>query len=323
MLTEVMRHYSLAREPIDVGFFETEHHAQVLRDIRAAILSGRLIALTAVIGSGKTILWRRLRADLEQEGRVIVSRSLSVEKKKITVPLLVAALFYDLTPEKTVTISTRSERRERDLQDLFRRTKKPVALFIDDAHELHPNTLIALKRLMELVTDGGGQLSIVLIGHPRLKNDLRRPKMEEIGDRTTVFEFGGLRDRQRDYIDWVLRTSLDESVTPDDVITDEAATRLAAKLKTPLQIGQHLVRAFEAGFEIGARPIDTSVVEAVLSRQFDDLEPRLIRNGYDARSLVEQFDAKPAEIRQLLRGDLDPARSRELMDQMRAAGLPI
>jgi type II secretory pathway predicted ATPase ExeA len=323
MLTEVMRHYSLAREPIDVGFFETEHHAQVLRDIRAAILSGRLIALTAVIGSGKTILWRRLRADLEQEGRVIVSRSLSVEKTKITVPLLVAALFYDLTPEKTVTISTRSERRERDLQDLFRRTKKPVALFIDDAHELHPKTLIALKRLMELVTDGGGQLSIVLIGHPRLKNDLRRPKMEEIGDRTTVFEFGGLRDRQRDYIDWVLRTSLAESVTPDDVITDEAATRLAAKLKTPLQIGQHLVRAFEAGFEIGARPIDASVVEAVLSRQFDDLEPRLIRNGYDARSLIEQFDAKPAEIRQLLRGDLDPARSRELMDQMRAAGLPI
>ena len=30
--------------------------------------------------------------------------------------------------------------------------------------------------------------------------------MEEIGDRTTVFEFGGLRDRQRDYIDWVLKT---------------------------------------------------------------------------------------------------------------------
>ena len=323
MLTEVMRHYSLARPPVDAGFFETEHHAQVSRDIRAAIMGGRLIALTAVIGSGKTILSRRLRADLEQEGRVIVSRSLSVDKAKITLPLLLAALFYDLTPEKTVTISGKSERRERDLQDLFRRAKKPVALFIDDAHELHPKTLIALKRLIELVTDGGGQLSIVLIGHPRLKNDLRRPKMEEIGDRTTVFEFGGLRDRQRDYIDWVLRTSLDESVTPDDVITDEAATRLAAKLKTPLQIGQHLVRAFEAGFEIGARPIDASVVEAVLSRQFDDLEPRLIRNGYDARSLVEQFDAKPAEIRQLLRGDLDPARSRELMDQMRATGLPI
>lgn len=322
MLTEVMRHYGLARPPIDVGFFETEHHAQVSRDIRAAISSGRLIALTAVIGSGKTILSRRLRAELERDGRVIVSRSLSVEKAKISVPLLLAALFYDLTPEKTVKISSQSERRERDLQELFRRAKKPVALFIDDAHDLHPKTLTAMKRLIELVTEGGGQLSIVLVGHPKLKNDLRRPKMEEIGDRTTVFEFGGLRDRQRDYIDWVLKASLDPNIVPDEVITDEAATLLAARLKTPLQIGQHLVRAFEAGFQIGAKPIDAGIVEAVLSRQIDDLEPQLTRNGYDVRSLVEQFDAKPAEIRKLLRGELDPGRSQELMDQMRAAGLP-
>jgi len=34
------------------------------------------------------------------------------------------------------------------------------------------------------------------------------------------------------------------------------------------------------------------------------------------------FDAKPAEIRKRLRGDLDPGRSQELMDEVRAAGLP-
>jgi hypothetical protein len=43
---------------------------------------------------------------------------------------------------------------------------------------------------------------------------------------------------------------------------------------------------------------------------------------YDVHSLVEQFDAKPSEIRQLLRGDLDPRRSREILDEMHAAGLP-
>ena len=107
-----------------------------------------------------------------------------------------------------------------------------------------------------------------------------------------------------------------------NVLTDEAATLLAAKLKTPLQIGQHLVRAFEAGFEIGAKPITAGVVEAVLSSKLDELEPQLTRNGYDLRSLVEQFDAKPAEIRRLLRGDLDAGRAQELMDEMRAAGLP-
>ena len=322
MLTEVMRYYRLVRPPVEVGFFDTEHHAQVSRDIRAAILGGRLVAVTAVIGSGKTLLSRRLRTDLEREGRVIVSRSLAIEKAKITVPLLISALFYDLAPDRTVTISSQSERRERDLQELFRRAKKPVALFVDDAHDLHPKTLVALKRLTEVVTEGGGQLSVVLVGHPRLRNDLRRPQMEEIGDRATVFEFGGLRDRQRDYIDWVLRSCLEEGVEPEAVIGEAAATLLAARLKTPLQIGQHLVRAFEAGFEIGARPVDESVAEAVLSLRIDDLEPRLTRNGYDVRSLAEQFDARPAEIRRLLRGGLDPARSAELVDEMRAAGLP-
>ena len=221
MLTEVMRQYRLARPPVDVGFFETEHHAQVARDLRAAIQGGRLIALTAVIGSGKTMLSRRLRDEIEREGRVIVARALTLEKAKITVPLLIAALFYDLSTEKTVSISSQSERRERVLQERFRKARKPVALFVDDAHDLHPKTLTALKRLVELVVEGGGQLSVVLIGHPKLKNDLRRPKMEEIGDRMTVFEFGGLRDRQRDYIDWALKNSLEQGVEPAERVTKD------------------------------------------------------------------------------------------------------
>jgi hypothetical protein len=45
----------------------------------------------------------------------------------------------------------------------------------------------------------------------------------------------------------------------------------------------------------GAKPVDETVVEAVLSLGIDDLELRLTRSGYDVRSLVEQFDAKPAE----------------------------
>ena len=71
------------------------------------------------------------------------------------------------------------------------------------------------------------------------------------------------------------------------------------------------------------KPVDQTTVESVLSRRLDGLEPQRTRHSYDLRSLCEQFDARPAEIRQLLRGDLDPARTNELTDQMRAAGLPI
>ena len=55
------------------------------------------------------------------------------------------------------------------------------------------------------------------------------------------------------------------------------------------------------------------MVETVLSRQLDDLEPRLTRHGYDVRSAADEFRIKPADVRLLLQGQLDPARTRELI----------
>ncbi len=83
------------------------------------------------------MLTRRLREELEREGRVIVSRALSLGKARTSAPLLVEALFYDLSSEKTVSIPSQSERRECGLQELFRKAKRPVALFVDDAQDLH------------------------------------------------------------------------------------------------------------------------------------------------------------------------------------------
>jgi type II secretory pathway predicted ATPase ExeA len=77
-----------------------------------------------------------------------------------------------------VKIPKQAERRERELRNLFRHRRKP---FVDEAHNLHPKTLTRLKRLMEVIADGGGRVSVVLAGHPKLRNDLRRPTMEEIG----------------------------------------------------------------------------------------------------------------------------------------------
>ncbi len=62
--------------------------------------------------------------------------------------------------------------------------------------------------LMEVVQDGGGRLSVVLAGHPKLRNDLRRPTMEEIGYRTDVFTLDGIAGSQREYIQWLLKTCM-------------------------------------------------------------------------------------------------------------------
>ncbi len=323
MLTEVMRHYGLARELEGVGYYETEHHKQTCHEVRAAILAGRLIAVSGIIGSGKTALLRHLQADLARENKVLVSKSLSVDQERTTITTLIEALFYDLLPEGEVRIP-KVEKRERELSALIRRRRKPVVLFVDEAHNLHPKTLKGLKCLMEVIADGGGKLSVVLAGHPKLRNDLRRPTMEEIGYRTTTFSFDGIAGQQREYITWLLQTCAAGGAAPTDLLAERAIELLAAKLRTPLQIERHLTLAFEEAFRVGGeKPVTAEVVEAVLSQQLDEVEPRLTRHGYSVRTLSEQFNAKPAEIKRLMRGDLDAARTRELADEMRAAGLPL
>ena len=98
---------------------------------------------------------------------------------------------------------------------------------------------------------------------------------------------------------------------------------MAMRLSTPLQFAEHLNRAFEAGFRMGQKPITADIVAATLAPDFDDLEPRLTRQGYSVKVLAEQFHARPAEIRRFLNGQLDPGRTRELADRMRAVGLAL
>ena len=323
MLTEVMEFYGLKRDFHGAGYFETEHHRQITKDIKAAIYIGRLIAVTGIVGSGKTVMRLRLQADIKREGRAIVAESLSVDKEKSTLHSLISALFYDLSNEKDLKIPTQGERRERDLQQLVRKGRKPVVLFVDEAHDLHAKTLTGLKRLREVIEADSGTLSIVLFGHPKLMNDLRRPTMEEIGNRSAKFAFDGITENRREYADWLLKTCAADGVKPDDMIEPAAVELLAKKLRTPLQIDQHLTRAFEESFKSGEKPVTSHAVEAVLSPQLDDLEPKLMRHGYDVKSLSDRFLSKPAEIKQFLAGTLDSTRTRELTDQMLAARIPL
>jgi type II secretory pathway predicted ATPase ExeA len=323
MRVEVMEHFELTVPLNQAGYYETERHKALLKDIRGAINEGKLIAVCGLIGSGKTLTLRRLQQILEEEKKVTVSRSLAIDKQNVKLATLLAALFYDLSTEKNVRIPTGVERREREFLDLLKKNKRPVALFVDEAHDLNGHTLIGLKRLMELVEHGDGKLSIILAGHPKLKNDLQRPTMEEVGFRTEVFSLDRITGSQREYIHWLLSCCSQGKTTSDSMLTDDAIDLLATKLRTPLQVQRYLTLALEAAYQIGEKPVSYDIVESVLSRQIDDLEPTLTRNGYRLKDLTEQFDAKPAEIKALFSNTLESTRTAELRDKMLRAGLPI
>ncbi|WP_291729702.1 AAA family ATPase [Leisingera sp. F5] len=320
---EMMTRYGLIKDWRAAGFYETENHRQIAHAVRAGIGTGRLIAVTGPVGIGKTVFLHRLQDEIASEKKVTVAESLSVDKARTTVPTLISALFYDLSRQKEPKIPTQGEKRERELQKLVARSGKPVALFVDEAHDLHGKTLIGLKCLMEVIARGGGNLSVVLVGHPKLRNDLRRPTMEEIGHRTDILPFEGLGEDARGYLDWLLDQCTEDDTQLDEVIEPAALDLLAERLTTPLQIAEYLNRALEAGFRTGQKPITSNIVSATLAPDFDDLEPRLTRQGYSVKVLADQFQSKPAEIKRFLCGQLEPARTRELADRMRMAGLSL
>lgn len=107
------------------------------------------------------------------------------------------------------------------------------------------------------------------------------------------------------------------------MITDDALAQLAERLSTPLQIGQHLRLAFEEGYRIGQKPVETEIIDAILAKDINALEPRLTRHGYNAKALAELLDTKPAEIRSFLHGNLAPARTQELQNNLLAIGIPL
>jgi type II secretory pathway predicted ATPase ExeA len=320
MLGEVMQHYGITRPFRDAGYFETEHHRRISQELAAAIRRGGLMALCGIVGCGKTTLLARTREALQREDQILVSRSLAVDKAHVNLKTLIMALFYDLSVEDAVKVPAQAERRERLLLSLIEQRGRPVALFVDDAHDLNGQTLVQLKRLIELVRGAGEALSVVLAGHPKLKHDMGNPKLEEIGARATVFELDGIRGEQEAYIRWLLGQCAQDEV--ETLISEAAIERLAERLATPLQIERYLTLAFEQAHEIAEKPVSAALVDSVLAPGLDDLEPRLARHGYNARILAHELDIRQAEVRAFLRGTLAPARTEEIHKQLLAKGLP-
>jgi type II secretory pathway predicted ATPase ExeA len=323
VLSDVRDYYGLAREPGRTGYFETAQLQKIIKELKLAIKDGKLIALSGIVGTGKTAALQKVQDMLAQDKEILVAKSLSVDGAQTTLDTLILALFYDLATEKDFKIPTQPERRERALRDLIRKRHKPVALLVDDAHDLHGKTLLGLKRLIEVIRDGKGTLSVVLAGHPKLRTDLMRASMEEIGARATLFEIEGFGQDKGKYLNWLLAQAMEPKSKLTDVLTEAAAGLLCERLATPLQFEKYLTLAFEEGYRVGQKPVDADTVESVLTTGLDALEARLTRNGYSVKVLSEILNAKPREIRSFLCGQLPPGRAQEFHQELLAAGVPL
>ncbi|MBW4635772.1 MAG: AAA family ATPase [Iphinoe sp. HA4291-MV1] len=62
-----MTYFGLKRTLDHVGYFETQEQTNLFKELKPQIRQGRLIAITGVVGCGKTTTLQRLQLELSSE----------------------------------------------------------------------------------------------------------------------------------------------------------------------------------------------------------------------------------------------------------------
>lgn len=297
-------------------YYETNKHKEIFEDLKVLIDCGGIFAITGMVGSGKTTLINRIQNHLESENKIVVSRSVSTDKKKVNITVLFTALFYDLSSDERSIKVPQGEKRERELISLIKKRNKPVAFFIDEAHDIHGQTLIALKRVSETVTQAGCKLSIILAGHPKLENSLSSSTMEEIGARVKIFSINNAITDKVSFINGWLKKYVMKPTKTTDVITQEAVEYLADSLQTPLQIEDYLNKSVQYAYSVGEQQISKEMVESVLSPDLKSIEAQLRRNGYQPQQVCDLLKATHKEVQDFLSNKPNHPRRKEFLKKL-------
>lgn len=324
MILDALEEYSLIKPLSEAGFYATDKIKRLHEKIKnLALCYGSLIAVSGTVGSGKTTFINELMHDLKKEGKCIVSYSYSSDREGVNVKTLLTALLIDVNKSDKPS-PTGYETRDRHLVKLMEDNNKPVVLFIDEAQDLHGNTLSALKKLSEMAKLSRQTLTIILAGQPKLKNTIRSAKMEEIGSRAYVIDLDeqiiGKKDK---YLQWAITQCLAKDKKWGDVITQEALTHLTEHLITPLQIISHFNRALEIGFSAGIKPINKEVIDQVLKPLGSILESRYARSGYRIGTLAKILHTSEREINQWFLGKLPELRVTEIQEALAHANVIV
>lgn len=324
MILDALEEYNLIKPLSEAGFYATDKIKRLHEKIKNLALSyGNLIAVSGTVGSGKTTFINELMHDLKKDGKCIVSYSYSSDREGVNVKTLLTALLIDVNKSDKPS-PTGYETRDRHLVKLMEDNNKPVVLFIDEAQDLHGNTLSALKKLSEMAKLSRQTLTIILAGQPKLKNTIRSAKMEDIGSRAYVIDLDeqiiGKKDK---YLQWAITQCLTKDKKWGDVITQEALTHLTEHLITPLQIISHFNRALEIGFSAGIKPINKEVIDQVLKPLGSILESRYARSGYRIGTLAKILHTSEREINQWFLGKLPELRVAEIQEALAHANVIV
>lgn len=182
-----LKHFGLSELPFRITpdtsyIFANRHHQEALNTLLVALQEGEgFVKITGEVGSGKTLLCRRLLQSLGSDWTTAYLPNPSLDPDT-----LFLAIAEELGVKDAVGLDHFHlvRRINRALLDVAR-AKKRVVVCIDEVQAMPLPTLEALRLLSNLETEKRKLVQIVLFGQPELDERLRRPEIRQLLQRIT------------------------------------------------------------------------------------------------------------------------------------------
>jgi type II secretory pathway predicted ATPase ExeA len=278
---EAMKHFKIFRNPFiddvlkDTDIYMSDEHRYIEAAMLDAARHGGFLAVIGEVGSGKSVMRRKVVEQLKKDGDVIVIFPQMIDKTRVNAASICDAIIMDLSE---VRPALRLEQKTRQVHKLLLERAKQgfrSVLIIEEAHDLHTNTLKYLKRFYELEDGYRKLLGIILIGQTELKNlfnESMHIEMREVIRRIQTAEIKGLNGNTKDYLSLKLKRI---NIKVDDIFDDGAFKALSARLTTkdrrnktishayPLVVNNYAARAMNLAYEMGEKKVTEEVVMAL------------------------------------------------------------
>lgn len=272
-----MKHFKLFRHPFidDVlkssDIFMSDEHRYIEAAMLDAARHGGFLAVVGEVGSGKSVMRRKVIEQLKKDGDVLVIYPQIIDKQRLTAGAICDAIIYDISNEKPrMKLEAKSRQVQRLLLDRSQNGYRHV-LIIEEAHDLTVPVLKYLKRFHELEDGYKKLLGIIMVAQTELKNifeESQNVDMREVIQRVQIAEIKGLNGSLKGYLK-VKFERLGRKV--EDIFNDDAFDMLTKRLTSerqislahPLRVNDYVVRGMNLAYEMGEDRVSADVIEAL------------------------------------------------------------